>query len=140
MKTKSNTKSDYNITIENPFFINYKKQGNTHLLLWYKIFPILSVSPDWIFYIMLNIFITVLVLMYFSYFWNYFSFSIKLVGLALFCFEILTFNYSALVNPGVQIQTEILNKSSVKFCSKCNLYTSKETEHCYDCNICIEGN
>jgi hypothetical protein len=65
--------------------------------------------------------------------------------------------YTFLKNPGIPINKEITmemtrdleeNKNSrnkkggYKFCNICHIYIDKNsnTNHCEDCNVCIEGN
>jgi hypothetical protein len=82
---------------------------------------------------------------------NKISVWIKLLGFFLYLIHIISYAYTALKNPGIPKQEmelensdlkEVLKKiKNYKICKICNVIMNrnKDTNHCDDCGICIEG-
>lgn len=82
-----------------------------------------------------------------------------LFGIGLYFIQIISYTYTFLKNPGIPINKEVSlemkkdmeannqNKNRNKrkgyqFCNICHIYvdTKSNTNHCEDCNVCVEGN
>ena len=74
-----------------------------------------------------------------------------LIGLLLLLIDLGSFTATAILNPGIpdrdlkKYDTEFLNsmvqKKSLGFCPKCKIIRNSgmDTQHCMDCDICVEG-
>ena len=75
---------------------------------------------------------------------KYISKVLKIIGYITYFTFLFSYSYTALINPGYQkydinsITGEERNNFS--YCSLCKMYINKQrrTNHCYDCDICIE--
>ena len=69
----------------------------------------------------------------------------KFLGLFIYFTFIFSYSYTAFINPGYPKHdiNSINGEPRDKFfyCSICKMWVSKEkkTQHCYDCDICVEG-
>jgi hypothetical protein len=62
--------------------------------------------------------------------------------------QVFSYSYTFLVNPGIPRKSTSLQdsnpnklKTGYRFCNQCRLLTKIDdnTNHCDDCNVCIEG-
>ena len=66
-------------------------------------------------------------------------------GFMSFIFIILFYSFWELLNPGMPTINENsfigMPREKYKYCNECKLWVSNEksTEHCFECNICVEG-
>lgn len=76
---------------------------------------------------------------------------VKILGLFFYLLNITSHIYASLKNPGIPKHELTLENSSLKevlkgiknykICKTCNVIMdkNKETNHCNDCGVCIEG-
>jgi uncharacterized membrane protein YccF (DUF307 family) len=76
---------------------------------------------------------------------------VNLLGFFIYLIHIISYIYTALKNPGIPLQEmelqnsnlkEVLKKiKNYKICKICNVIMdrNKDTSHCDDCGICVEG-
>ena len=124
----------------------YTKLGNTYAFFGDKNgVPLIVIGPHWHMYAWFCSIMTLVYCYFLIHFWYYMNFFFKLAGLCSFLTYFISYTYTFLVNPGIPKLDEnaILGKPRGKynFCNKCGIWTSmeKKTDHCYDCNICVEG-
>ena len=124
----------------------YLKLGNTYAFLGNKDgVPLIVIGPHWHMYAWFCSIMTLAYLYFLIHFWNYMNIFFKIAGLISFLTYFISYTYIFLINPGIPKYDEnaILGKPREKysFCNICGIWTSldKNTNHCYDCNICVEG-
>lgn len=76
---------------------------------------------------------------------------IKVLGFVIYLIHMICYIYTVLKNPGIPAQEMELENSDLKevlkgiknykICKICNVIMNrnKETNHCEDCGVCIEG-
>lgn len=127
-------------------FIN--RIGNTYAFWFDKNDePRIVIGPHWPFYICLSSIITLI-----SYSLLYLAladgnFYLKLLGWIIYLFQISSYTYTFLINPGLPNKEMSIsnyeNKENVtiKVCERCGIVIKpgERTYHCDDCGICIIG-
>jgi len=86
---------------------------------------------------------------YFKAFWDRLHILVKIIGIIISVTQLILYFYTSSADPGIpsfedQLKT---SRTKLKYCKKCNLWTKRftedgkqiKTDHCKDCNICIEG-
>lgn len=92
--------------------------------------------------------------------WNLLDPHFLFFGIVLYFIQVLSYTYTFLKNPGIPINKEISTEMKAEadieinnkrknrnrtggyqFCNKCHIYveTKSNTNHCEDCNVCVEG-
>ena len=87
--------------------------------------------------------------MFFYFAWNHLNYFIRLIVIIIFVSQISSYTYTFLVNPGIPRKNDNFKledsennlKQGYKFCNQCKiiLKLDSNTNHCQDCNVCIEG-
>ena len=124
----------------------YKKIGNTFCFFGDKFGnPKILIGPHWPMYICFCSFMTFCFIMLFHSIWNMLNLFLKISGLINFLLFFFTYTYIFLANPGMPTINEnsIIGKprDKYKYCNECKIWVSNQptTEHCFECNICVEG-
>ena len=124
----------------------YMKIGNTYTFFGDKDgSPLIVIGPHWPMYICFSSCISLGYLCFFYYFWSNLSFFIKVVGIIVLLLFNISYTLTFLVNPGIPKYDEnaIMGqpKEKYRFCNLCKIWTNmeKNTAHCFDCNVCVEG-
>ena len=145
--TETNNLSQNRIkSINQPQNFFYKKIGNTFCFLGDKMGnPKIIIGPHWPMYICFCSFISFGFSFLFYYTWNMLNPFLKISGVITFLIFFLSYTYIFLANPGMPTINEnsFIGKprDKYKYCNECKIWVSnkKTTEHCFECNICIEG-
>ena len=137
---------------ENEIKINYshkkynyicQKKGNTYIITVDESnTPILTVGPEWIYFAIFIVFISVGFLFLFFYYYHYTPLYLSILGIIIYLIFIFVYTKMFISNPGfakgINIEKE---KSNCLFCSFCKIYVNKnsKTVHCSKCGLCVEG-
>ena len=124
----------------------YKRIGNTYTFFGDKDgSPLIVIGPHWPMYICFCSFISIGYLCFFYYFWSNISFFLKIIGIIVLLLFVISYSLTFLINPGIPKYDEnaIMGqpKEKYRFCNYCKIWTNmeKNTAHCFDCNVCVEG-
>ena len=135
------------IAIEERKTFFYKKLGNTYTFFG-DIYgnPKLIIGPHWPLYVFVTILFSLATYFVYSYFGKYINFFLKFIGIIIYLIFLISYTYTALINPGFPKHDidSITGEPRKKFyyCNICKIWANleKKTQHCPDCNICVEGN
>ena len=96
-----------------------------------------TLGPDWQF----NICILTIILAVFAVFLGILAplsvTGMQLLGFIVLSTNLLSYCLTALLNPGVVLQSSMKDKKQT-FCQNCNMFVPENSEHCGDCDLCIE--
>jgi len=124
----------------------YKKIGNTYCYFgdkWGN--PKIIIGPHWPMYFCFCPFMSFCFFMIFYSIWDYLHIILQMIGLSVFLLFFISYTYLFLANPGMPVINENSYegkpRNKYKFCNECKIWVSnkKTTEHCFDCNVCVEG-
>ena len=107
--------------------------------------PLIMIGPHWPMFVCFSSFVSVGMFLFFRYLWNYMHWLSKIIGISVYLFYIISYSYTALINPGYpkhNIESKTGEpRTNFRFCGKCKIWISnkEKAEHCFDCNICVEG-
>ena len=138
---------------QNPGILNrklskyfYMRLGNTFTFFGDKDgSPLIVIGPHWPMYICFSSFISCGFACFFYYFWNNLYLSLKLVGIVIFATYWFSYTMTFLINPGIPKYDENAitgqPREKYRFCNACKIWINmdKNTAHCFDCNVCVEG-
>ena len=135
------------ISIEQSQTFFYKRIGNTFAFFG-DIYgdPKIIIGPHWPLYFVVTGFFTTGLYLILKNFGNYINFFLKLLGIIIYLTFFISYSYTAFINPGYpKHDIDALTGEPRKkfyFCDICKLWANKEknTRHCNDCDICVEGN
>lgn len=125
----------------------YKKLGNT-----YSFFgdvygnPRIIIGPHWHLFLLVTSFFSFLFFIIIIFLGKYMSTFMKFIGFVIYFTFLFSYSYTALINPGYPKHDidSVTGEPRKKFyyCSTCKMWVNREkkTQHCADCDICIEGN
>lgn len=128
-----------------------RKYGKQWCLLFYKNDPLMTIGPDWCYFLVLTGLVFLSFYLMFIVFGNYLRFTYQMIGIGIYIFQFGCYIISVLANPGIPSSKhydEVLARPelmNVKYnlCSVCgslvNVENSTLTYHCNDCGVCIEG-
>ena len=140
-----NSKSSI-LSLKNNRNFFYKRIGNTFAFFGDKYGnPKLIIGPHWPMYVCFCSIMTSGFFALFYSFWNYFNPYLKISGIIVFLLYFCSYTYIFLANPGMPEINEnsILGqpRNKYKYCRECKIWVDidKNVEHCFDCNICVEG-
>jgi hypothetical protein len=141
----SNQISNYNNIIIKENFI-YKKIGKTYCFFSNKNGdPIIIIGPQYYMFIIFSSLVNGIVYLFLNIFWNYYSKDFRKLGIILTLIFQFFYTITFLINPGypkntIQRQTGE-PREKYKFCGECKFWVEveKNVNHCYDCDICVEG-
>ena len=133
--------------LENPY---PRKKGNYYSLLFYKNDPLITIGPDWCYYLFLFSVTLLSFVTIFVYLGEHLSENIILIGTVLYSLHFLSYLIAAFSNPGIPSNNNYkeYNKNPVEMswsfirCSQCKSLVNLDgvlTFHCRICNVCIEG-
>ena len=133
------------LTSTKPYYL-YKKLGRTYTLFGDKDgSPFIVIGPHWCMYAWFcSIMVSIYIFLLFHY-WNYMKILFRIAGVGSFLTYFISYTFIFLANPGIPKYDEnaILGKPREKYsiCKRCGIWRSieKNTYHCFDCDICIEG-
>ena len=135
------------ISIEQPKSFFYKRIGNTFAFFG-NIYgdPLLMIGPHWPLYAIVITVFSFSTFIFLKFFWKGLPALNKITTILTYLIFSLSYTYTALINPGFpkhdidSITGEPRNK--FYYCNRCKLWANrdKKTEHCADCDICVEGN
>ena len=106
--------------------------------------PILTIGPDWIYYVLLSIAITGGFLFLFIYFHQYMPYYLIFSGIVTYLLFIIVYTRLFIYNPGFPENIDITSikkaRKNYMYCSICDLWLNKNTriKHCNRCGMCIE--
>ena len=135
------------ISIEQKKSYFYKKLGNT-----YSFFgdihgdPKLIIGPHWPLYFFVTTLFSVGTYFIYYHFGPFLNFYLKAIGIIIYLIFFISYTYTAVINPGYPKHNidSITGEPRKKFyyCNVCKMWANleKKTQHCSDCNICVEGN
>ena len=134
------------ITIDQKQNYFYKKLGNSYSFFG-DIYgnPKIIIGPHWPLYALVTFVFSLGFFSMIIFLGKYISAFIKIVGFIVYFLFLFSYSYTALINPGYPKHDidSITGEPRKKFyyCSTCQMFVNREkkTEHCYDCNICVEG-
>lgn len=123
-----------------------KRIGNTFAFMGDKDGnPAIIVGPHWPMYFCFCGIVTGGYMMFFFNFWPFIHPLLRLIGVIVYGTFASAYTMAFLINPGYPL-LDMKSKTGhprneYRFCSECKLWVSivKETTHCRDCNICVEG-
>lgn len=107
--------------------------------------PIIMIGPHWPMYICFSSIVTVGVILFLYTFWEYLHIFFKVMGIICYSTFIVSYTYTFLINPGYpkhDLDSRTGEpRSKYRFCAECKMWINidKQTNHCFDCNVCIEG-
>jgi len=124
----------------------YKKIGNTFCFFSdNKGNPKIIIGPHWPMYICFCSFMCFIFIILFCSIWKMLNLFLRVSGVINFLIFFISYTFIFLANPG----TPTINENSFigkprdkyKYCNECKIWVSNEktTEHCFECNICVEG-
>ena len=107
-----------------------------------------------LFFLSVVIIILVLNFIFYGFVWPKLTILLKLIAMFLTTLQFALFVITSTSNPGIPTQDcqtfaqSAHDKSQLKYCIKCNLWSNKydynnkdnNVYHCTFCDICIEGN
>ena len=133
-----------NIKQQHSFF--YKRIGNSFCFIGdQRGNPKIVIGPHWPMYICFCSFMSFCFLILFYSIWINLNLFLKISGLANFFIFFFSYTFIFLANPGIPVINEnsFIGKprNKYKFCNECKYWVSNEktTEHCFECNVCVEG-
>ena len=98
----------------------------------------------------MQLFTAVLTLFFYIELWKFLHIILKLFGILVYFFFVITYTLTFIMDPGVippdyyleNYDVEKTRIQNYRICKKCNAVRDldKGVEHCYDCDICIIGN
>jgi len=134
------------ITIDQKQNYFYKKLGNT-----YSFFgdvygnPKIIIGPHWPLYACVTFVFSLGFFSMIIFLGKYLTVFVKLIGFIVYFLFFFSYSYTALINPGYPKHDidSITGEPRKKFyyCSTCKMFVNREknTSHCPDCDICVEG-
>jgi hypothetical protein len=129
-----------------------RRIGNTWAFLYNKDNePLIVIGPHWPFYICLTSTISLISFLFFTA--MQLSLFVRILGIISFLVQFLSYTYTFLINPGLpkksvsmaysdKLQKKAKEGKGYKFCNQCHFLMNldENTNHCDDCNVCVEGN
>ena len=124
----------------------FKKLGNT-----FSFFadrdgnPLIIIGPHWPMYVCFNSLVAVGMFFFFYAFWMYLNIFFQAFGILIYSTFSLSYTYTVLINPGYpkhDLESRTGKpRAKFRFCKGCKMWVNieKGTNHCFDCNICVEG-
>ena len=98
----------------------------------------------------MHLFTAGLTLIFYIGLWKFLHIILKLFGILVYLFFVITYTLTCIMDPGVippdyyleNYDVEKTRIENYRICKKCNavIDIDKGVEHCYDCDICIIGN
>ena len=125
------------------------KLGRTFAFLYVDGEPKIIIGPHYPFFLCLSSFISFMSILYFYFFWDSLNTNTRNITLCIYFIQIISYFYTSLANPGIPTKhmsmyskTASFNVNNFRICKTCNFIMDLDgnTEHCDDCNICVEGN
>ena len=134
------------IMIEKSQSFCYKRIGNTFAFLGDREGnPLFMVGPHWLMYFCFSSLVSVGVFLFNYAFWVYLHIVFKVAGIVIYSIFIISYTYTFLINPGYP-KHDLGSRTGeprgkYRFCQRCKMWVNvdKKTNHCFDCDICIEG-
>ena len=135
------------ISIEEKKTFFYKKIGNTYTFFG-DIYgdPKLIIGPHWPLYILVTSLFSTGTYFIYSTFGPYLNIYLKIIGIMIYLIFFTSYTYTVTINPGFPKHDidSITGEPRKKFyyCNVCKIWANleKKTQHCPECNICVEGN
>ena len=135
------------ISIEEKKSFFFKKLGNTYSFFG-DIYgdPKLIIGPHWPLYLVVTAIFSLGTFFVYYSFGSYINFYLKMIGIVIYLIFFISYTYTATINPGFPKHDidSITGEPRKKFyyCNICKIWANREknTQHCPECNICIEGN
>ena len=135
------------ISIEEKKSYFFKKLGNTYSFFG-DIYgdPKLIIGPHWPLYLFVTSFFSAGTYLIYSTFGPFINFYLKLIGIIIYLIFFISYTYTVTINPGFPKHNidSITGEPRKKFyyCNVCKIWANleKKTQHCPECNICVEGN
>ena len=134
------------IIIEKTQNFCYKKLGNTFAFFGDRDGnPLFIVGPHWPMYFCFSSLVTIGISLFFYSFWSFLHVFFKAAGVAVYLVFMSSYTYTFLINPGYPKHDldSRTGQPRAKFlyCQRCQMWVNveKKTNHCFDCDICVEG-
>lgn len=134
------------IKIEKSKSFCYKKIGNTYTFLSDRNGnPLFIIGPHWPMFFCFSSVMSGGLFLFFFCFWQYLHIIFKIAGVLNYSTYIISYTYTSLINPGYP-KNDLDSRtgeprSKFRFCDNCKMWVNveKKTNHCFECNICVEG-
>ena len=125
----------------------YAKVGNTYTFFSYKNdgSPLIVIGPHWPLFLGFNCFITIGFICFAYNFWKFLNFFFRILGILTYCLFSVSYTLTSILNPGIPIYDKNaimgLPREKYKKCNICKIWVNidNNTEHCDQCNVCVEG-
>jgi energy-coupling factor transporter transmembrane protein EcfT len=149
--TISTDNNEFNINqiiINNTKYTSYifKRLGNTFSFFADKNGnPLFIIGPHWPMFFCTSFLISLALYLFFRVFWLSLNNFFKISGVLIYIIFITSYTYTFLINPGYpkhDLQSETGEpRNKYRFCGECKMWVNidKNVNHCFDCNICVEG-
>lgn len=123
----------------------WQKRRNTYIISIDELGnPVLTIGPDWIYYVLLSIFITGGFLFLFIKFYQFVPLYLLISGIITYLLFIIPYTILFLIDPGYpeKVDMNLLKKGKKNYiyCSICNIWMNKNMgiRHCQRCGMCVE--
>ena len=124
----------------------FRKFGNTFTFFGDKEgSPLIVIGPHWPIFLFVFLFVVGGYIIFLVFCWSNLNIYIKVIGFFVIFSFIISYSLTALINPGIPKFDEnaIIGqpREQYKYCEYCKIWVNKnkKIEHCFECNICIEG-
>jgi hypothetical protein len=149
--TSTTENNEFNI---NPIIIQnskhssyiFKKLGNTFSFFADKNGnPLFIIGPHWPMFLCTSTLISFVIYLFLRTFWKNLNNFFKISGILIYVIFFTSYTYTFLINPGYpkhDLQSETGEpRNKYRFCGECKMWVNidKKVNHCFDCNICVEG-
>lgn len=150
LNNESHEQTDNNISINYYYKVKPLKVGSTLCLLWFNNYPLITIGPNWGFFLILTSLIISITSCYLYYLWSYLNNIVKYIGVIILIFQVTCHWITALINPGIPFgkykEIDLSNKNTplplnIRYCHECQIVMmlDLDTSHCPECDICCEG-
>lgn len=106
---------------------------------------VVTIGPDWPCNACMLILILTVLVCFVSFMAPKVEPLMQFLGLLIIMFALITYSLTAFKNPGLVLQDyqEALEQGKISkdasFCRKCHVVKTSNTDHCDDCDLCVEN-
>jgi len=119
--------------------------GKNIPILWGTHEPILTIGPDWPFFLCMWSILIIVGIVMVIYITNEQSFLIQALTVGITIWQAFIYLLTSLKNPGIYTLQNPDDKNwkrfenDPNFCDVCRILKNENIYHCEDCNVCIKG-
>ena len=124
----------------------YKKIGNCHFFYGDEDGkPLFIIGPQWYMFIFLTLLVNTVVIFFLYLFWSVNGLLYKTIGIIFLSGFQVFYTLTFILNPGYPINNTGRNfgmpRNKYRKCNECCFWVgiNDKVNHCYDCDICVEG-